>query len=68
MTEILSAHHSLILISKTVLSIVHLGPPNLTKPRIEADSDIVPSLGMGTVYVSVASSPFTSSTYSRVTE
>ena len=36
------------------------GRPDLTKSRTDADSDIAPSLGMGTVYVSVASSPITS--------
>ena len=40
-------------------SVLH-GGPDLTKSRTEADSDIAPSLGMGTVYVSVASSPSTS--------
>ena len=39
---------------------VQLGGPDLTKSRTEADSDVAPSLGMGTVYVSVASSPITS--------
>ena len=34
--------------------------PDLTKSRTDADSDVTPSLGMGTVYVSVASSPTTS--------
>ena len=43
-----------------VLSTVKNGGPDLTKSRTEADSDIAPSLGMGTVYVSVASSPITS--------
>ena len=43
-----------------VLSTVKSGGPDLTKSRTEADSDIAPSLGMGTVYVSVASSPITS--------
>ena len=44
----------------SVLSTVKIGGPDLTKSRTEADSDIAPSLGMGTVYVSVASSPTTS--------
>ena len=44
----------------SVLSTVQNGGPDLTKSRTEADSDIAPSLGMGTVYVSVASSPSTS--------
>ena len=43
-----------------VRSTVRLGGLDLTKSRTEADSDIAPSLGMGTVYVSVASSPMTS--------
>ena len=43
-----------------VRSTVRHGGPDLTKSRTEADSDIAPSLGMGTVYVSVASSPTTS--------
>ena len=43
-----------------VLSTVKSGGPDLTKSRTDADSDIAPSLGMGTVYVSVASSPITS--------
>ena len=34
--------------------------PDWTKSRTEADSRLTPSLGMGTVYVSVASSPTTS--------
>ena len=44
----------------SVLSTVKNGGLDLTKSRTEADSDIAPSLGMGTVYVSVASSPSTS--------
>ena len=44
----------------SVLSTVKNGGLDLTKSRTEADSDITPSLGMGTVYVSVASSPTTS--------
>ncbi len=44
----------------SVLSTVKNGGLDLTKSRTEADSDITPSLGMGTVYVSVASSPSTS--------
>ena len=44
----------------SVLSTVKNGGLDLTKSRTEADSDIAPSLGMGTVYVSVASSPITS--------
>ena len=44
----------------SVLSTVKNGGLDLTKSRTEADSDITPSLGMGTVYVSVASSPITS--------
>ena len=47
-------------ISKMVLVSVHGGGLDLTKSRTDADSDIAPSLGMGTVYVSVASSPSTS--------
>ncbi len=43
-----------------VLSNVKSGGPDLTKSRTEADSFVTPSLGMGTVYVSVASSPTTS--------
>ena len=43
-----------------VRSTVQSGGPGLTKSRTEADSDVTPSLGMGTVYVSVASSPTTS--------
>ena len=43
-----------------VLSTLPDGGPDLTKSRTDADSDITPSLGMGTVYVSVASSPTTS--------
>ena len=39
---------------------VRHGGPDLTKSRTEADSLVTPSLGMGTVYVSVASSPTTS--------
>ena len=39
---------------------VQLGGPDLTKSRTEADSVVTPSFGMGTVYVSVASSPTTS--------
>ena len=38
-----------------VVSTVCVGGPDLTKSRTDADSDIAPSLGMGTVYVSVAS-------------
>ena len=44
----------------SVLSTVKNGGLDLTKSRTEADSDIAPSLGMGTVYVRVASSPATS--------
>ncbi len=44
----------------SVLSTVKIGGLDLTKSRTEADSDVTPSLGMGTVYVSVASSPTTS--------
>ena len=44
----------------SVLSTVKNGGLDLTKSRTDADSDIAPSLGMGTVYVSVASSPSTS--------
>ncbi len=44
----------------SVLSTVPVGGLDLTKSRTEADSDIAPSLGMGTVYVSIASSPSTS--------
>jgi len=44
------------------------GGPDLKKSRTDADSDIAPSLGMGTVYVILASSPLTSvpSTKSRM--
>ena len=44
----------------SVLSTVKNGGPDWTKSRTEADSLVTPSLGMGTVYVSVASSPTTS--------
>ena len=44
----------------SVLSTVPVGGLNLTKSRTEADSLVTPSLGMGTVYVSVALSPATS--------
>ena len=44
----------------TVLSTIQFGGLDLTKSRTDADSDVTPSLGMGTVYVSVASSPTTS--------
>ena len=44
----------------SVLPTLPDGGLDLTKSRTEADSDITPSLGMGTVYVSVASSPTTS--------
>ena len=40
-------------------SVLH-GGPDWTKSRTEADSRFTPSFGMGTVYVSVASSPTTS--------
>ena len=43
-----------------VLSTVKSGGPDWTKSRTEADSVVTPSLGMGMVYVSVASSPTTS--------
>ena len=43
-----------------VLSTVKFGGPDWTKSRTEADSRFTPSFGMGTVYVSVASSPTTS--------
>ena len=43
-----------------VMNSVRHGGPDLTKSRTDADSDVTPSLGMGTVYVSVASSPTTS--------
>ena len=49
-----------IALSAPVLSTVTHGGLDLTKSRTDADSDITPSLGMGTVYVSVASSPITS--------
>ncbi len=39
---------------------VRHGGPDWTKSRTDADSRLTPSLGMGTVYVSVASSPATS--------
>ncbi len=44
----------------SVLSTVKNGGLDLTKSRTEADSFVTPSLGMGTVYVRVASSPTTS--------
>ena len=44
----------------SVLFTVKNGGLDLTKSRTEADSDVTQSLGMGTVYVSVASSPITS--------
>ena len=44
----------------SILSNVQVGGPDWTKSRTEADSLVTPSLGMGTVYVSVASSPSTS--------
>ena len=44
----------------SVLSTVHDGGLDWTKSRTEADSRVTPSLGMGIVYVSVASSPTTS--------
>ena len=44
----------------SVLSTVKNGGLDWTKSRTDADSRVTPSLGMGTVYVSVASSPFTS--------
>ena len=47
-------------ISKMVVSTVCVGGPDWTKSRTEADSRVTPSLGMGMVYVSVASSPVTS--------
>ena len=40
-----------------VLSAVKFGGPDWTKSRTEADSRVTPSLGMGMVYVSIASSP-----------
>ena len=43
-----------------VMSTVQGGGPDLTKSRTEVDSLVTPSLGMGTVYVTVASSPTTS--------
>ena len=43
-----------------VMNSVRHGGPDWTKSRTEADSRVTPSLGMGTVYVSVASSPTTS--------
>ena len=43
-----------------VLSTVKYGGLDWTKSRTDADSRVTPSLGMGTVYVSVASSPTTS--------
>ena len=43
-----------------VRSTVKSGGPDWTKSRTEADSRFTPSFGMGTVYVSVASSPTTS--------
>ena len=45
---------------ESVRYMVRPGTPDLTKSRTEADSDVTPSLGMGTVYVSVASSSITS--------
>ena len=44
----------------SVLSTLPDGGPDCTKSRTEADSRFTPSFGMGTVYVSVASSPTTS--------
>ena len=44
----------------SVLAFMPVGGPDWTKSRTEADSRLTPSLGMGTVYVSVASSPTTS--------
>jgi len=43
-----------------VLSTVKSGGPDWTKSRTEVDSRVTPSLGMGMVYVSLASSPATS--------
>ena len=43
-----------------VLDFIKSGGPDWTKSRNEADSLVTPSLGMGMVYVSVASSPVTS--------
>ena len=43
-----------------VMNSVRHGGPDWTKSRTEADSRVTPSLGMGIVYVSVASSPTTS--------
>ncbi len=43
-----------------VMNSVRHGGPDWTKSRTEADSRVTPSLGMGMVYVSVASSPTTS--------
>ena len=43
-----------------VLSTVKYGGPDWTKSRTEAALLVTPSLGMGMVYVSVASSPTTS--------
>ena len=40
-----------------VMNSVRHGGPDWTKSRTEADSDVTPSLGMGMVYVSTASSP-----------
>ncbi len=44
----------------SVLSTVKNGGPDLTKSRTQADSRVAPSLGIGMVYVSVASHPATS--------
>ena len=49
-----------VVLNDGVMSTGHVGGLDLTKSRTEADSDIAPSLGIGTVYVSVASSPSTS--------
>ena len=55
-----SAYTSNLSRSVKVLDFVKSGGPDWTKSRSEADSRVTPSLGMGMVYVSVASSPVTS--------
>ena len=49
-----------VVLNGRVRSTVHSGGLDWTKSRTEADSEVTPSLGMGIVYVSVASSPTTS--------
>ena len=49
-----------------VLSTVKSDGPDWTKSRTEADSEVTPSFGMGTVYVSTASSPVTSIPFTKL--